>query len=133
MSDFWYKQLSDTDREALFTEMRRWGDREISYRTQAQRLAPPGGTIAVGGGHFEQVLKAEVIASYLRALRQGETPQRALDIAAADRVKYVQRWNKSRGGDYVVHRAETAEQSLLEDLHRSIVNCVRSPVYGALS
>ena len=130
MSQLWYKNLSDEDQETLFAEMRKQGDREQHYRHRAMTLAPPSGQIAVGGGSFEQTLKAEVIASYLRAIRKGGTPQYALDCAAKDRSKYVEAWNKSRGGDYVVHRSTEAEQSLLEDLHRSIINSVKSPTGG---
>jgi hypothetical protein len=130
MSQLWYEQLSDMDRQALFTEMRRQDKRKQYYRGEAQKLSPPFGMVACGGGSFEQTLKAEIIASYLRALRNGGTPQFALDCASKDRTKYVAAWNKSRGGDYVVHRCPQAEQALLEDLHRSIVNAVKSPIGG---
>ena len=130
MSQLWYKNLSDADREALFAEMRKQGDREQHYRNKATALAPPHGQIAVGGGSFEQSLKAEVIASYLRQIRNGGTPQYAFDCAAKDRSMYVEAWNKSRGNDYTVHRSTEAEQSLLEDLHRAIINSVKSPIGG---
>ena len=130
MSQLWYKILSDADRKTLFAEMRKQGDREQYFRDKGRMLAPPTGQVAIGGGSFEQTLKAEVIASYLRAIRNGGTPQYALDSAAKDRSKYVEAWNKSRGGDYVVHRNAEAEQSLLEDLHRSIINSVKSPIGG---
>lgn len=114
----------------MFAEMRKQGDREQYYRGKARALAPPSGQLAIGGGSFEQTLKAEVIASYLRAVRIGGTPQYAFDSAAKDRSKHVEAWNKSRGSDYVVHRAAEAEQSLLEDLHRAIINSVKSPIGG---
>lgn len=132
MSELWFMTLSVADRESLFTTMRELGAQADSYFLRAQQLAPPAGAIAVGGGYFDEVLKAEIISSYLRALRQGETPQRALDITEKDRTKYVRAWNRSRGGDYVIHRADTAEQTFIEDIHRRVLGSVERVMGGAL-
>ena len=117
----WYETLPTDQRESLFAAMRALDTTAQQHRTYAAKLAPPAGTIAVGGAHFDEVLKAEVIEGYLRALRAGDSPRNALTAAEANRTAIVKSWNKSRGKDYVVHRAETAEQSLIESILRTVL------------
>lgn len=122
-----YETLPDERREALFARMRGLS-LESEYRfAKARELTPPASTIVVGGADFDEVLKGEVIASYLRAIRQGKTPTEALAITEADRTSYVRKWNKRRGNDYVVHRSETdAEQSLIERVHRQVMQATEA-------
>jgi hypothetical protein len=117
-----YQTLPDVTREKLFAAMRTIDARSQSYFNEAHKLTPRFGEIEIGGGRFEQQLKGDVLASYLRALRKGATPQESLTHAQNERTEYVKHWNKKRGNDYVVHRALDAEQSLIDWAHRLIVH-----------
>lgn len=125
-SPAWFNSLgSVARRERVFAAMRKLGAESECYYENGRQLAPPHGSVAVGGGSFEQTLKGEVVASYLRAIRHGHTPLEALALAAAERTRHVEKWNTSRGRDYVVHRAEDAEQALLIRVHTTIEEAAR--------
>lgn len=121
----WYATLTPETREKLFAEMRSIDKDAQSYMQKGRDLSPRGGAIAVGGAHFEQTLKGEVISSYLRALRNGAEPKDALAKAETDRSSYVKTWNTQHSKDYVLQRADTAEQSLLEGIHRRVLAAVK--------
>jgi hypothetical protein len=117
----WFETLAATPQQNLFSKMRYWGNVANRHFEKARELWPPYGWTAVGGAHFDEELKAVCIESYLRGLRKGETPAEALKSAEAERTAAVTRWNTSRGNDYQTHRSLTAEQTLLETIHRTIV------------
>lgn len=118
----YYDAIGPEARDRLFAVMRAIDTKAQDYFAAAARLAAPSGSIAVGGGQFEQVLKAEVLSSYLRILRRGGTPSEALANAEKDRRAFVLKWNAQRRGDHVVHRCpDTSEQSLIEDAHRRVL------------
>lgn len=119
-----YEELSIDRREVLFQLMRQLGLESENHFEKARALTPPTAHIAVGGDAFEEILKGEVIASYLRVLRRGGTPEEALKRAKLERTSYVDNWNRSRGTDYQTHRALDAEQTLLERVHQQVVHAV---------
>lgn len=121
----WYNDIGPEKREKLFAAMRALDSEAQRQYEKAKKLTPPSGTIGVGGADFEELLKAEVISSYLRPLRNGKTPAEALANAEKDRTEFVKKFNQKRGKDYVVHRSETAEQSLIDRIHRTILNAVK--------
>jgi hypothetical protein len=118
-----YETLDDTKREALFAEMRRL-DAKAQSNLNSGSQSRSGNTVEMGGGLFEYRLKGEVINSFLRALRAGHRPIEAFHLAEIERTKIVQNWNTRRDKDYVTHRSEQAEQSLLEDCYRSVLRAV---------
>lgn len=121
--DKFYETLSEDKRESLFAEMRRIDSRAQSYIKQGNQTRS-GCTVEIGGGLFEYRLKGEVISAFLRGLRNGHRPIEAFHLAEIERTKIVKNWNIRRGNDYVTHRSEQAEQSLLEDCYRAILGAV---------
>lgn len=120
----YYEELAPPVRERLFAAMRDWDARSQRHYENARKLAAPWGTIAVGTADFDETIKAECIQSYLRQLRRGDTPLFAYKTAMAERTEIVKKHNLKRGNDYMTHRAETCEQTLIDTLHREILRAV---------
>lgn len=89
----WYETLSPSDRDSLFSEMRKLGESADRDYERYKRLAPKNGEIAVGGEHFAAFLDAESKHCFLRYLRSGSNPQEAHDKACVDAKEMVQKWN----------------------------------------
>lgn len=120
MDDKWYQTLSEENREKLFKYMRLLGRDADTLRFEGARLSPPPGTIAVGGAHFDLILKAEIIDAYLKALRWGHNPGMAYMSAIEERGEVVHAWNKARR-DYVTDRSIMyAEQALIETIYTNL-------------
>lgn len=113
----YYDTLALKQREALFQVMRDLDSEEQRYRSRAQALAAPAGTIGVGAADFDEIIKAEVLLSYLRALRQGRTPEEAYRITETERTECVRKFNQ-RIRDHVLMRWEGTEQALIDRIHQ---------------
>jgi hypothetical protein len=116
----WYGSLAPDKQQSLFAIMRELGETAETYHTKARNLMAPRGTVSVGGADFDYTLKAEVINSFLRALRIGDTPAEALAVAKSDMALVVKSFN-ARRGDYVTSRSESSEQTMLNGIYHRVL------------
>lgn len=93
--------------------MRAIRKRSDDYLSQSQRLAPPGGTIAVGGEHFDAFVKGEALAVFLRHLGRGESAEYAAGAARVFAREAVEKWNAGR--EYQTRRAESVADAAILD------------------
>jgi len=121
----WYKTLPDAERESVFAKMRKIDEEAQSYRNAGNRLSPKYGEIAVGGAHFDELMKAEGRESFLRHLRNGKTPWEAAQAAKEDAKAMVQKFNTGR--EYQTRRYEGTADSWLDDLARRFNTPGRKP------
>lgn len=59
-------------------------------------LRTPGGMISVGSADADYFIKADALATFLRNIRNGKTPDEALAIAKNDAREMVTNHNKKR-------------------------------------
>ena len=119
----WYKTLSPELREKLFEEMRRIGDEVLHLWQEHHALAPPTGTIAVGGAHMDSLFKAEAMSGFLYGLREGADIETARGIGVEQSRAAVAKWNAKR--EYQVHRWEDTAVAYLDGVMRCVLDCTR--------
>ncbi len=106
--------------------MREADSRAETYDKRYRELAPPFGSIAVGGAAWDEFGKANAIREFLRSIRNGKDIQEALVEAKMSATDSVQKWNASRGKDYHTHRAKTMFDSLLFSLSHTFQDAIQS-------
>lgn len=94
---------------------------------RSRDLSPRGGTIALGSADFDHTLKAVVGDGYLRALRDGKTPDEALAAANADGLEAIKKWNAggyngratvTGNAAFEYKRREGAAETIADSYHR---------------
>lgn len=73
----WIESLYPLEQERVFAAMRGIGERSEQVFIAMRKLGAPAGTIPVGAAAFDEFLKGEGPAVFLRALRNGATPSEA--------------------------------------------------------
>lgn len=116
----WLDSLTPDQREAAYVVMREIRNEADRANDQHRALLPPHGQIAVGGAHMDPFFRSEALNGFLSALGHGAQPFPAAEIGNTDANYAIEKFNKSRGNDYVVHRALNMEQPHLEELARRV-------------
>lgn len=112
-------------RDEVFEAMRQQADRNAREFEQAKRLGPTGGSLSVGSADFDHTLKGTVGEAYVRALRNGKTPDEALEEAKADGRDAIRKWNErgsksrvSMSGGGELKRWEGSADDIADTIHR---------------
>jgi hypothetical protein len=119
-------------RPAVFVLMRRIDAQAAAYDARARKLAPPAGSIPVGGAHFDEGLRRDVLWAFLRHLRRGATPALAAERALDESRAVVRSWNRAPrcatfGGRHEAERWEDTCSALLADTARQFDNIPAPP------
>ncbi len=120
----WLDSLTPAQVTAVHEMMRRIRAKADEANEQHRALSPPYGQIAVGGAHMDPFFRSEALNGFLRALSNGADPMSAVEIGNTDANYAIEKFNKSRGNDYVVHRAWDMERSHLEHWGRAVLRAV---------
>jgi hypothetical protein len=121
----YHEGLSFGDREELFEFMRKLGSERCRYESEARKLCPRFGEIAVGSAHFDPFVRQAVIEEFLSQLRKGATPEEARDRTIEYGRKCVAVHNAKRPKDINWARWSDTATDFVERLHR------RCPKVGA--
>lgn len=116
----WYETLSTKSRGFLFTWMQEADNKAKHCLSKARKLEPPSGHIAIGAAAFDEFIKGEVIEEYLRSLRSGKTPERALESTLLHSRFCIRLHNSRRPKDINWQRPETIADFEINNLHRSL-------------
>ncbi len=95
----WLDTLDEPTRETTFEAMRKLQGEVDKYHEDARKSEGPSGTIAVGSAAFDPFLRADSIATVLREVNRGKTPEEAGEIAKADARKAIEKHNAKRPKD----------------------------------
>jgi len=122
---------TDEKIEAIHAAMRNIGDKAVYYLETYYRLATRNGEIAVGGEHFDALVKSEALFEFLHHLRRSCTPEEAATNAKEHIAGMVDKWNKnpqavSLGGQpYQLHRWIGMADAIIEDAMRQVLKAAR--------
>lgn len=120
----WLDSLTPEQKESVFAVMRDIRAEADRANDQHRALLPPHGQIAVGGAHMDPFFRAEALNGFLSALSRGASPVSAVEIGNTDANYAIEKFNKSRSNDYVVHRARDMEESHLGEMARRVERAV---------
>jgi len=118
MTEPYFDTLTETDRENLFSFMRQIDTEAQREEEKHRQLSPRHGAIAVGAAHFDPWIKAYAMQEYLRALRNGESPDDARDSALVEARYAVELHNRKRPKDVNWKRWTGTADHVIENLHR---------------
>lgn len=115
----YFESLTDSDREALFTYMRRLDEKGQHYWRQARTLTAPAGTIPVGAAAFDPTIRALAGDAYLRGLRAGLSPDAAYTEALDESRASVKLHNAKRPREMTWQRDPSSAEPFLLGLFHS--------------
>ena len=95
----WYEQLPEPQRESVFATMRAIRQRSDEFLQRERQLRPPTGSIAAGATGFDEFIRGEAIAVFLREIGRGKTPEAAEAATKAFTEDAVKTHNKKRPKD----------------------------------
>jgi hypothetical protein len=99
----------------LMEHLRDLGKRyEDAIRQSNDLRAPAYGGIPVGGAHVDPLMRAAGLEEFMRAVRAGAEPDKALSDAKERAASVADLWN--RGREYQVHRWRNGADSYLESV-----------------
>jgi hypothetical protein len=104
--------------ENVLAQMRTIRARSDYFLDQGRKLTPAGSSISVGGAHIEYLAKGDALATFLRGIGTGNTPDVSRESARLTAREWVRKWNASR--EYQVHYSETFADATIDDAWRSI-------------
>lgn len=119
----WLGTLSDETRERVFSSMRSIDLESNRYLNNAARLRAPAGSIPIGAAGFDEMIRYEILASYLRAIRKGSSPSEAENAAKLEARDIVESHNKQRS-DVTWKRWSATAESTLEYQHGKMIDAV---------
>lgn len=79
------------------------------------------------GSHLDAFIKAEALAMFLNALRQGKTPPEALKLAKEEGSSCFKRWNEICKKDIYVQRWNEEANSLINDMYKNLTRLLELP------
>jgi hypothetical protein len=112
----WYSTLSESNRESLFSVMRKLNEEQYRYEVKSRG---PYGMIPVGSAHFDELLKSVVIAEFLRCLNRGMELAECLPEVYKTSRECIEKHN-SKSRDINWERHETAGDSFADLIHTRI-------------
>ncbi len=94
-SSHWLKDLPQEKQEAVHGVMRAIEDEYARHHEKELALRPQQGTTGVGNADMEHFFPQVSRASFVRAIRNGKTPDEAAEIAKQDVKEAVTKWNEN--------------------------------------
>jgi hypothetical protein len=120
----WLESLTEETRQRVFAVMRKVRDESTRYCEKGYTMNRGTGiTIPVGAAGFDEIVRGEVLASYLRALGKGQCPTEAIEYAKREAREMVKSHN-GRRKDYTWQRADMTADSTVEYAHNRVVDAV---------
>jgi len=125
MTHEWLSTLQPDTKERIFAAMRAIDTRAQRYLETGNHMGRGTGmSIPIGAAHFDELLRGEVLCSYLRAIRKGASPTEAIDTAKAEIRSIIKSHNSKRAKDVCWQRADMAGDSTVEYAHRQILDAL---------
>lgn len=118
----WLDSLSGDTRHSVIQVMRRIRCEADSASDNYRQLAPCFGEIEVGGGAFDEFVRADSLSEFLSALAKGYVPADAVETAKTHARLCVSKWNQRRGKDYQTHRSPETMDAKLMDVFRAVLH-----------
>lgn len=124
----WLADLSAPARQRVFAVMREMTDRSLSEWSKAREREARPGERPTGSAFFDHVLKAELLDSFLSALRAGFSPAGAADLTLSVSKSVIQAHNARRPADTIIgsnwSRDLDSGQPYADRLRAEIERCV---------
>lgn len=119
----WLDSLTEETRQRVFAAMREIDTRAQRYfKNSADMTRGSGMSIPVGAAGFDEFIRGDSLASYLRGLRKGLSPTEAIEAAKANAREVVKSHNAKRAKDICWQRADMTADSTIEYAHRQMVD-----------
>jgi len=119
----WLESLTEETRQRIFAAMREIDSRsQRYYQNSANMTRGTGMSIPVGAAGFDEFVRGDSLASYLRGLRKGLSPTEAIESAKIAARELVKSHNAKRAKDVCWQRADMTADSTIEYAHRQIVD-----------
>jgi len=125
MDTSWLASLTEDTRQRVFTTMREIDTRsQRYYQNSANMTRGSGMSIPVGAAGFDEFIRGDSLAAYLRGLRKGLCPTEAIESAKVNAREVVKSHNARRAKDICWQRADMTADSTIEYAHRQIVDAL---------
>lgn len=119
----WLESLTEETRQRIFATMRDIDARaQRYYQNSANMTRGSGMSIPVGAAGFDEFIRGDSLAAYLRGLRKGLCPTEAFESAKANARDVVKSHNAKRAKDICWQRADMTADSTIEYAHRQVVD-----------
>ena len=113
---FWYEQLPEQTKQALFAYMRGTRDRIENLNKQMRSLHAPQGQLEVGPAAFDPFLQGEAYATVLAGIGRGLSPDESGAVAKVWARAAIKSHNAKRPKDYNWARWEGAGDNYIDTL-----------------
>jgi len=119
----WLESLTEETRQRVFATMRDIDGRaQRYYQNSANMTRGSGMSIPIGAAGFDEFIRGDSLATYLRGLRKGLAPTEAIESAKVSAREVVKSHNTKRAKDVCWQRADMTADSTIEYAHQQIVD-----------